>query len=123
MKKFFSIFLSVLFLASAVGVTINSHFCGMRLQSISITPSYCCCQKDSKMKNNCCKNEIKYLKLNDNYFPSASNHLKKNNTTPVLLTFYFITTLSENSSCILYNDHSPPPRFRDKVIAFRSLLI
>lgn len=123
MKKIFSIFLSVIFLASAMGVTINSHYCGMKLKSVSLSSKGCCCKKNIKMPKDCCKNEIKYVKITDDYSPSADFHFVKADIFPLPLFFAFIPKASPGLFSVISNNHSPPPKFADKVIAFRSILI
>ena len=128
MKKVFSVFLSVIFLASAMGMTINSHFCGMKLQSVSLVEQGCCCSegvlsdKKGTMPKGCCKNEIKVVKITDDYCPSASLHIEKTDMAPVALNFPFTPALSSSTVSQIVCNHSPPPKL-DRVVAFRSLLI
>ena len=122
-KKIFSIFLSVIFLASAMGITINSHFCGMKSEtSLSFVKHDCCCGKGA-MPKDCCKNEAKYIKITDHYSPSTQFHLAKIDVAPLLLNFSSLPTFADNSVYLLYSKHSPPPKFVDRVIAFQSFLI
>jgi hypothetical protein len=123
LKKIGSIFLSVIFLASALGVSINSHYCGKKLSSVGLVAQGCCCKKKTAMKKDCCKNEIKYVKIADDYSPSAQFHFAKVDIAPIVLNFPFVPAISDNSFSILYNNHSPPPKFADRVIAFRSILV
>ncbi|MBI3503186.1 MAG: hypothetical protein HY063_15470 [Bacteroidetes bacterium] len=122
MKKIFSIFLSAIFLISAMGMTINSHFCGMKLQSVSLMKQDCCCKKGT-MPKGCCKNEIKYVKITDDYSPSSQFHIEKNNIAPVVLHFDFPSAINHLTSSIAFANHSPPPKFEDIVIASHSFLI
>ena len=122
-KKVFSIFLSLIFLASAVGMTINSHYCGMKLRSVSLTEKNCCCKKDKKMPKDCCKNEIVYVKITDNYSPSTEFHFAKIDIAPIVLSFAFPSNICHLTSSILFKNHSPPPIFADRVVAFHSFLI
>ena|ERR1035437_8680495 len=116
-------FLSVIFLASALGLSINSHYCGKKLSSVSLISQECSCKGKTPMKKGCCKNEIKYVKIADDYSPSAQLHFAKVEVAPVVLTFAFPLTISHLTSSIPFNSHSPPPKFADRVIAFHSLLI
>jgi len=122
-KKVFSIFLSVIFLASAMGLTINSHYCGKKLSSVSIVAQGCCCKEKTPMKKGCCKNEIKYVKIADDYSPSAQFHFTKVDISPVVLNVPFITSVSDKLVSNLFNNLSPPPKLVDRVIAFHSFLI
>ncbi|MBI4929223.1 MAG: hypothetical protein HY841_00555 [Bacteroidetes bacterium] len=123
MKKVFSIFLTVIFLISAMGMTINSHFCGKKLSSVGILAQDCSCKKKSGMKKGCCKNEIKYVKITDDYSPSSQFHVEKINIAPIVLDFSFPSAIGHLTSSILVNSHSPPPKFADRVIAFHSILV
>ncbi|MDO8627781.1 MAG: hypothetical protein Q7K42_04910 [Candidatus Diapherotrites archaeon] len=104
-------------------MTVNSHYCGMKLRSVSLTEKSCCCKKNEKMPNDCCKNEIVYVKITDNYSPSTEFHFAKADIAPIVLSFTFIPVISDNSVSILFNNHSPPPKFADRVIAFHSILV
>jgi len=121
MKKAFSIFLTVIFLFSAMGVTINSHYCGMKLRSVSLIEKDCCCK--SEMPKGCCKNEITYVKITDQYSPASQLHIEKTDVAPAVCCFVFPSTANHLTSSIAFASHSPPPKFADRVIAFRSLLI
>ena len=121
MKKAFSIFLTLVFLSSAIGVTINSHFCGNTLESVSLVVQDCCCGDGNE--NSCCKNEITYVKITDQYSPASQLQVEKVDVAPVVCCFVFPSTICHLTSSIAFSSHSPPPKFSDPVIAFRSLLI
>lgn len=123
LKKIFSIFLSVIFLSSALGLSINSHYCGKKLSSVGLFAHDCSCKGKIPMKKGCCKNETKYVKIADDYSPSSQFHLTQLDVAPVVLNSFFTFSVSENSFSALYNNHSPPPKFPDRVIAFRSILV
>jgi hypothetical protein len=75
MKKASVIFLSLLFLLSTVGLTINTHFCSMlnKSETTVFTKKSCCAGKEEK--GGCCHNETKIIKITDNYSPSQSINL------------------------------------------------
>jgi len=123
LKKLFSIFLSVIFLASALGLSINSHYCGKKLSSVSLITQECSCKGKTPMKKGCCKNEIKYVKIADDYSPSSQFHFAQVDVAPVVLNYPFVLGASENSVSVFFNNHSPPPKFADRVIAFHSILV
>ncbi|TAL56850.1 MAG: hypothetical protein EPN85_14780 [Bacteroidetes bacterium] len=123
MKKIFSVLLSVVFLFSAMGVTINSHYCGMKLKSVSLTAKGCCCKKNVKMPKDCCKNEIKYVKITDDYSPASQFYVEKIDVLPTIFSFVYSSAISHLPSSLFFENHSPPPGFDDRVIAFRSILI
>ena len=104
-----------------MGMTINSHFCGMKLQSVSLIEQGCCCKKGT-MPKGCCKNEVKVVKITDDYSPSSSLHIEKTDIAPFVLNFSFASMLSSNTVSQIVCNHSPPPKL-DRVVAFHSLLI
>jgi len=122
-KKIFSIFLTVIFLAGAMGVTINTHYCGKRLESISFSAGKCCCAKDAPMKKNCCKNNSKFVKITDNYSPSVPFHFSKVEVSTSYLSDSFVPAFSKQLAVPPYNDDSPPLVVEDLVIKFRSILV
>lgn len=72
MKKLFVLILSILYLGSSVGATINLHFCMNKLVSWGIshvehggssTCDFCGMMKDGETDNGCCKDEQRQVKL------------------------------------------------------------
>lgn len=127
MKKASAIFLSLLFLTSTIGLTINTHYCPMLNKSevFLFTKKSCCEGKEEK--GGCCKNETKIVKITDNYSPSQS--------VKVTSSFSFLTILfSENKLfdiTTFNNGHSSylnirPPLLHQGVslpVLYRSILI
>jgi|ERR1051326_8389166 hypothetical protein len=122
MKKLFSIFLAVIFLASAMGMNIHSHFCGKKLEYVGVVKHNCCCKKKSTMPKDCCKNEIKTVKLTDDFTTSESQKISKQNFSITVFEFLFTAQLQNSSDFSLVNYHSPPLK-TDRVVVFHSLLI
>ena len=61
LKKVSHILLSFLLLITTMGMTVNSHYCGNDLVSISvISESQSCCETP-----NCCHNESMLIKLEE----------------------------------------------------------
>ncbi len=77
----------------------------------------------SKMDINCCKNEVKYIKIKDNF--STSFHA--NIDSPFSIIIDNLTSriyISPPSPLrVYYRDHAPPPKQADRAIFFRSILI
>lgn len=122
MKKVFSIFIVIVFLTSAMGLTINAHYCGMKLRSVSLTEKDCCCEAvPAEEKDDCCTNEIKYIKITDIYSPASQFQAEKVDIALALGCFVFPSSLVIRTSYFAFQ--SPPPKFSDPVIAFRTLLI
>ena len=73
-KKCTSLFLAILLLVSNFGFAFNVHFCGDKIASISsvfivennkkdnFPKKECCCEKDDKQKDSCCKDKVVDLK-------------------------------------------------------------
>ncbi len=123
MKKVVSIFLSILFLASAIGINIHSHYCGGKLESVGVIKKKSCCDDEKSMPENCCKNETNYVKVNSDYSPAFEFHLAKTTFSSAIIYFEFTPKISFKNYSVLKNNHSPPPKFLDRVIDFRSILV
>lgn len=56
-----------LYLVSSIGVTINAHYCGGNLASLALFEKVsCCCDEEEVEKpSDCCKDEIKTIKISD----------------------------------------------------------
>ena len=80
-----------------MGMTINSHFCGTKFQSVGFTEQHCCCKKGS-MPKGCCKNEVKFIKITDDYTPSSQFHVEQEYISPVVLNFVFTSTIALNTT-------------------------
>lgn len=74
-KKCTSLFLAILLLVSNFGLAFNVHYCGDKIASVSSvfdtietnkkdhsTDKDCCCIKEGKKKDSCCKNKVVDLK-------------------------------------------------------------
>lgn len=57
MKKAFALILAVLYIATSSGVVLNTHFCMGKKATTN-----CLCSKEES-KNDCCKDEVKVVKL------------------------------------------------------------
>jgi hypothetical protein len=106
-----------------MGMTINSHFCGKRLSSVSLTKKGCCCKKSSKMPKGCCKNEVVKVKITDIFSPSTAASVEKSFSSAVVLHSSYQLPVIGLVSYSLYSNHSPPLLFADRVVAFHSFLI
>lgn len=67
MRKILSIILLSLYLVSSIGVTINAHYCGGNLASLALFEkvSCCCDEEEAEKPIDCCKDEIKTIKISD----------------------------------------------------------
>ena len=88
LRKISHIILSLILLVSTMGLTIEKHYCGTRLVSISILdePDSCC-----DMTDGCCHNDTETYKLSVDYTVSQLNmdFNKAPVDIPALPFFYF----------------------------------
>ncbi len=77
-KKFTSISLFVLYLLFSLGLVVKAHYCGGDLAAINLfEKGSCCCEKPNKpSKDDCCKDEIKSLKLTSDQLKSEDEEFK-----------------------------------------------
>src|SRR5262245_9127531 len=94
-KKAISILLIPLFLLTTGGFAFNMHFCKMRGidVSLNINKSSCCGKKS--MEGGCCKNEVKVIKIKDNYSASSSLTVEKSYG---LVLFFATSFIAESQS-------------------------
>lgn len=78
MKRIISFFLLVFYTLTSAGVGIQTHQCGKSKTRINVvfnSEHSCVCGK-KKMKSNCCKNKIDYLKVKTSHLGSFSSEVK-----------------------------------------------
>ena len=91
MKRFLSISLLMIYLTFSAGIVISMHYCGGDLASLKLfAKASCCCDDDEKLptKDDCCKDEIKTIKISDdqNIHKSISYVVKEIQDLAVLPT-------------------------------------
>lgn len=125
-KKVITILFIPLFLLTTGGVILNSHFCKMRGSSdisFGINPEKSCCGNKA-MQSGCCKNEVKVIKITDDYSPSVKLKTEKENLFTIII---FPSVIAEVIPRILFrvpNYHSPPPHSHVRLhILYRSILV
>jgi hypothetical protein len=69
MQRITSILLSILIISLSAGVTINTHFCGGNLESVSFYQDKDCCCGDGEMESNCCSNETIQYQTDQQFAP------------------------------------------------------
>lgn len=108
MKRAWIIFLLLVYLIPAIGVTVSSHHCGGRVTSVSLKlldiGHKCPCGK-KPMKKNCCKDEAKIYKLKNEQQKTHPFNLK------VFKAFTFQPVLIDNfafsyQQVLIINDYS-----------------
>jgi hypothetical protein len=77
MKRSLGIFLLIAYTATTLGIGFQLHFCGKKISSVNLIISdlHLCDCGTAEMKPDCCKNEIKYIKLKTAHGKSASQHI------------------------------------------------
>ena len=112
-RQFIHIILSLLLVASTTGLTLNKHFCGDMLQSVSLQKvAGCCGEKPSEKesKKGCCENQTQEIKADTDFQAGFSLEL----THPVALipTIQFYSTaythLPSLQEVVAFTDSGPP---------------
>lgn len=128
MKKLIIILFSFFYLGLTSGITLNLHYCGGKIKSISFFHSNDedgCCGKKMKSKG-CCDEKTTIFKVKDNHQSSDNIKLAFNQykvfdaVIPVLVSKIILET---NSHSIL-NYHAPPVLYDNPLyLKHRVLLI
>ena len=112
MKKIISLFILVIYMASAIGFTYSLHYCGGKFKEVCFTSDTekNCCGKDEK-QGKCCSNKVISAKFKSDQNSSAKSIILK------LLTFnlhtlpdYFFKSIVKKevfANCIV--KWQPPP--------------
>jgi hypothetical protein len=122
MKRLFILAILVCYVYSISGSTINIHFCGGKIYSITLnstTVKPCCCNKiqyKCAVKNNCCNNKFIHLKnslsINDYAENLTFTHLPKAYYRTKISDYSLLTSYSKHA---FLQSHSPPiDRFQQK---------
>ena len=125
MKKFISILLTILILASSTGVTYAKHYCGdfevvstltMGKKNLSCGMAMEADDCDSNKENpiDCCKNTYENIDTDDNFINSSFN-LQMNNS--FIASFVSVFVLQDiyfsDKEIHFFNDYDPPPIYQD----------
>ncbi len=128
-KRLLGILLLALYLPAAAGVGFSSHFCFGKLKEtkvFSVEKQSCCCDEAEEEETGCCRNEIKFIKLDKDQITSSSKiQLKaKVFTLASLINFKGLHKLSLTRVYTpMAKEFSPPLPVRNLLIQHRSLLI
>ena len=112
MQKFLVIFFSMLYLTVTSGITVNLHYCGGKLKTVSFFSNNekGCCGTKKKSKG-CCKDKTKLIKVEENRkVTEASNptvHLV------ALLSSQLLFNLSNDNSVDIISKYYSPPVLYD----------
>jgi hypothetical protein len=68
MKKIALLLILFLYLVPAIGITVSAHFCGSRITWVSVNfehQDHKCACGSKKMKTDCCKDNVAFIKLDN----------------------------------------------------------
>lgn len=123
MKKFLVLILSILYISTSSGAAINLHYCMGKLVDISLFSQHedacpkCGMEKQETSKNNCCADEQKQLKAQDDQKVVNTyvfNSLKIDAAIPV--AFYELPEIVINRRDVATPFGNAPPRSRSQEI-------
>jgi hypothetical protein len=115
MQKFLVIFFSMLYLTVTSGITMNLHYCGGKLKTVSFFSNNekGCCGTKKKSKG-CCKDKTKLIKVEENH--KASKVTEASNPTVhlvALLSSQLLFNLSNDNSVDIISKYYSPPVLYD----------
>ena len=108
-----------LYLVPAIGFSVNAHYCGGKLASVSfdfLKTKKCKCGK--KMNPNCCKTKTFTLKINDSQKQTPqftfdfNKNLKIQPEVAITSTNVFQPVIIVNS---FFNNHHPPDQVKQEL--------
>ena len=121
LRKISHIILSVLLLVTTMGLTIDKHYCGSRLVSVSIVnDTDTCCDQD----DGCCKDVTDTYKLSADYtFSQANINFNLVPTILPVLSFFYISSLAIEPSDIEFSWFVPPRELKTTLSDFQTYLL
>jgi hypothetical protein len=76
MKKIALLLILFLYLVPAIGITVSAHYCGSRITWLSLNfehQEHKCACGSKKMKTDCCKDEITFIKLDNKQINTSTD--------------------------------------------------
>ena len=126
MKKLLVILLLIVYSASAIGTTINMHYCMNKISDWSFsTKKKDKCAKCGMTNNGCCKDEKKEIKISSDQQKAEYVQNVKFNTGAIIIRNFTIPTknlFSINKPFLSYL-HSPPLILQENKQAFYSIFL
>lgn len=121
LKKIGHISFAFFMMIPLMGITISRHYCGDRLQSVSVVmEAQSCCD----VPMGCCHNEEVIIKIQDDFSPVAYDFDFQQwaFVIPVLITFF--EEPKETTTQQVYVDYSlPPPKIQTVLSQFQQYLL
>ncbi len=112
MNRVVAFILAVLYLVFSAGITLDLHYCMGKIAAVKIeTPS----GKDThltcsvKPKKDCCKDELKVLKINDAHKTVASDYHFRVPVEQISQATFYSSFFSETLQAAIANKANAPP--------------
>ncbi len=118
MKHFLVTILSILYMASALSLTVHIHYCMGKVAGLSFAHTeeeQCgkCGMKKTERSKGCCKDDYKTFKANDHQLAKASFDFSSKQVSITPQPSYFISSESAISRCpVKLNPANAPPPVR-----------
>jgi hypothetical protein len=124
MKRILLILVGLMYITSVSGVTINHHYCGGKLATISLSlaSDHSCRCGSKKMKKDCCKNQQVQVKVKCEHKSAGKFRVNTDlfKILPACVTEYTLKTLScELNTITVYR--RPPPRPNNSLLVLNSV--
>lgn len=114
MKKFFALLIALLYLTVSSGLAVEIHHCMGEITDFNLATSKsdkcssCGMQKGS---NKCCKDELKFVKLQDSYKLLHINYKLNVPEADLHSNYYQVNTNSGSLILIINGKSLSPPRY------------
>lgn len=109
MKKFFVTILTFIYLATTTGATLHTHYCMGKVFSVDFVKKDGCTKCGMQTSEDCCKDELKVIKVNDNH-QQAFNEISFAPAFAIVEKQYKISadTLFSTTLASATHNNSPP---------------
>ncbi|WP_147202018.1 HYC_CC_PP family protein [Segetibacter aerophilus] len=109
MKKFFVTILTFIYLVTTTGATLHTHYCMGKVFSVDFVKKDGCTKCGMQTSEDCCKDELKVIKVNDNH-QQAINEISSAPAFAIVEKQYTIAadTLSSTTLASAIYNNSPP---------------
>lgn len=121
MKKFIIAIMAFIYLTITSGVVIDMHYCMNKLSSVNLqyTESDTCGKCGMKSKGDCCKDELKIVKLSDEHKYIVA--IQQFHIEPVVIeTFAIPGFITKAQELIITAKANAPPILRDPAIYIKN---
>lgn len=116
MKKFIIAIFALVYLGTTTGATVHMHYCMGKLAGWSFSHqendkcAKCGMQKMGDEQNDCCNDELQFLKNNNDQKSTNAFQLLPVTQSVILVSFFsFVTTEPPAADLETLNSHAPPP--------------